>query len=179
MWKAIMRKPHSRFLALIVVVAACSRPATKDEAVSAYAMNKGKAYPPTRATPASLRARGWAYVRLESSQQQPAPMTPVGIWRGTSVCLVRPSACHDEIVVYYIARTKAVDSMTVDARKIVRGEEQGMGVLDCRFTSPNGPLICAIPQGTWQFTIRKDSLVGELRLPDNTKFRDVKAVRSR
>ena len=115
----------------------------------------------------------------QSSQQQPTAMTPVGVWRGTSVCLVRPSACHDEIVVYRIAGTKTADSLTMDARKIVRGEEQDMGVLACRFTAPNGPLTCAMPQGTWQFRLRNDSLVGELRLPDNTKFRDVRAVRSR
>ena len=105
-------------------------------------------------------------------------MTPVGIWRGTSVCLVRPSACNDEIVVYRIAHTNAADSLTVDARKIVRGEEQEMGVLTCRFTSANGSLTCAMPQGTWQFRVRNDSLVGELRLSDNTKFRDVRTVRA-
>ena len=115
----------------------------------------------------------------QSSQQQPTAMTPVGVWRGISVCLVHPSACHDEIVVYRIARTKTPDSLTMDARKIVRGEEQDMGVLACRFTAPNGPLTCAMPQGTWQFRLRNDSLVDELRLPDNTKFRDVRAVRSR
>ncbi|MDQ6636036.1 MAG: hypothetical protein M3Z10_14890 [Gemmatimonadota bacterium] len=104
--------------------------------------------------------------------------TPVGTWRGTSVCLVRPSNCNDEIVVYRIAQTNAADSLTVDARKIVRGEEQEMGVLTCRFSSPNGPLSCAMPQGIWQFRVRSDSLVGELRLSNNTKFRDVRTVRA-
>lgn len=115
----------------------------------------------------------------QSPSQQAAAMTPVGIWRGTSVCLVRPSACNDESVVYRIAHTNAADRLTVDARKIVHGEEQEMGVLTCRFASQNGVLICAIPQGTWQFSVRKDSLVGELRLPDNTKFRDVRTIRAR
>ena len=124
---------------------------------------------------ASLLARGTG---AQSTPQQPAAMTPVGIWRGISVCLVRPSACNDEIVVYRIAHTKAADSLTLDARKIVRGEEQAMGVLTCRFTSPNGPLTCAIPRGTWLFRVRKDSLVGELRLSDNTKFRDVRTIRA-
>ena len=124
---------------------------------------------------ASLLARG---VGAQSPSQQPKAPTPVGTWRGTSVCLVHPSACHDEIVVYRIARTNAADSVTVDARKIVRGEEQEMGVLSCRFTSPSGPVTCAMPLGTWQFRIRNDSLVGELRLPDNRKFRDVRAMRS-
>ena len=124
---------------------------------------------------ATLLARGTG---AQSPSQQPAATTPVGIWRGTSVCLVRPSSCNDEMVVYRIARTKSADSLTVDARKIVRGEEQVMGVLVCRFTSANGSLTCAIPQGTWQFRVRNDSLVGELRLSDNTKFRDVRTVRA-
>ena len=124
---------------------------------------------------ASLIARG---AGAQSSSQLPAAMTPVGIWRGTSVCLVRPSACNDEIVVYRIAQTNAADSLRLDARKIVRGEEQEMGVLTCRFTSPTGSLTCAIPQGTWHFRVHNDSLVGELRLSDNTKFRDVRTVRA-
>ena len=124
----------------------------------------------------SMLARG---VGAQSSSPPPAAATPVGTWRGTSVCLVRPSACNDEIVVYRIAHTNAVDSLTVDARKIVRGEEQEMGVLACRLTSPNGPVTCVMPQGTWQFRVRNDSLVGELRLADNTKFRDVRTVRAR
>ena len=124
---------------------------------------------------ASLVACG---ASAQSPARQPAAVIAVGTWRGTSVCLVRLSACNDEIVVYRIARAKAADSLTVDARKIVRGEEQEMGVLTCRFTPPNGPLTCAIPQGTWQFFVRNDSLVGELRLRDNTKFRDVRTIRA-
>ena len=114
----------------------------------------------------------------QSTPQHPAAMSPVGIWRGSSVCLVRPSSCKDEVVVYRIAHTNAADSLTLDARKIVRGEEQEMGVLTCRFMSSDGSLTCAIPRGTWQFRVHNDSLVGELRLPDNTRFRDVRTVRA-
>lgn len=123
----------------------------------------------------SLLARG---AGAQSPSRQPAATTPVGTWRGTSECLVRPSSCNDEIVVYRIARANAADSLTIDGRKIVRGEEQEMGVLTCHFTSPDGPLTCALPRGTWQFRVRNDSLVGELRLSDNTKFRDVRTVRA-
>ena len=111
------------------------------------------------------------------SRSQHSMVTPVGVWRGTSTCLVRPSACHDEVVVYRIARTNATDTVTIDARKIVGGEEQQMGVLTCRFTSSNGSLVCRIPQGTWQFRVRADSLVGELLHPDTTRFRDVRTAR--
>ena len=124
---------------------------------------------------ASLLARG---ANAQSPSRQPTAINPVGIWRGTSVCLVRPSPCKDEIVVYRIAHANAADSLTVDARKIVRGEEEEMGVLTCRFTPPNGSLTCTISRGTWQFRVRNDSLVGELRLSDNTKFRDVRAIRA-
>ena len=123
----------------------------------------------------SLLARG---AGAQSSSQQPAAMTPVGIWRGTSVCLVRPSACNDETVVYRIAPTNAADSLRMDARKIVRGEEQEMGVLTCLFTPPTKSLTCVMPQGTWQFRVHNDSLVGELRLPDNTKFRVARTIRA-
>lgn len=107
-----------------------------------------------------------------------AAATPVGVWRGTSICLVRPSACHDEVVVYRVARGSTADSVSLDARKIVRGAEEEMAVLGCRFTALNGLLTCTMPRGTWQFHIRNDSLVGELRLTDGTKFRDVRTARS-
>jgi hypothetical protein len=114
-----------------------------------------------------------------STAQAPAPERAVGVWRGESICLVRPSACNDEVVVYRITALKATDSVTVDARKIVRGEEEEMGVLACRLVPQGGQIICAFPQGTWQFRVRKDSITGELRLRDNTKFRDVRASRVR
>ena len=116
-------------------------------------------------------------IGAQSPSQTQAAINPIGVWRGTSVCLVRPSACHDETVVYRITRTNA-DSLKLDARKIVAGQEQEMGVLACSFKSPSGSLTCVIPQGTWLFRVRNDSLIGELRLPDNKKFRDVRAIRT-
>ena len=53
-----------------------------------------------------------------------------------------------------------------------------MGVIGCRLIAP-GQLRCAMPGGMWRFTVRADSLVGELRLLDSTKYRDVRTVRSR
>ena len=104
---------------------------------------------------------------------------PVGVWRGTSKCMVRPSACNDEATVYRIARVNASDSLTIDGRRIVNGQEVEMGVLGCVSAAAGAQLTCAMPQGVWHFTIRGDSLVGELRSPDNKKTRDVRAARSR
>jgi hypothetical protein len=120
-----------------------------------------------------------AHTAIAQSAAQPSGRAnPVGVWRGTSACLVRPSACKDEIVVYRITPMKTADSLAVDARKIVRGEEQEMGVLGCRHAPLSGQLTCTIPQGVWNFRVRNDSLTGELRLPDNTRFREVRAKRA-
>ena len=110
---------------------------------------------------------------------QAARPEPVGTWRGTSLCQVRPSACHDEIVVYRITRTTARDSLALDGRRIVNGAEVEMGVLGCRLDAASERLACPISNGVWHFTIRGDSLVGELRLSDGTKVRDLRTARSR
>jgi hypothetical protein len=116
--------------------------------------------------------------RAASAQgSAPAP-NPVGVWRGTSICRVHPSPCKDEIVVYRITRVNASDSLSIDARKIVNGQEEEMGVLACLAGATVSQLTCARPNGVWHFTIRGDSLVGELRLPDNRKYRDISATRS-
>ena len=119
-----------------------------------------------------------AHRAIAQSPVRPPLPTPVGTWRGASVCLVHPSACNDEVVVYRITQMKAADSLAVDAGKIVRGEEQEMGVLGCRFVSLSGQLTCTIPQGVWHFRVRNDSLTGELRLLDSTRFREVRIARA-
>jgi hypothetical protein len=122
-------------------------------------------------------ASALAHTAIAQSPAQ-SPTTPVGTWRGTSACLVRPSSCNDEVVVYRITPLKTPDSVAVDARKIVRGEEEAMGVLACHLAKPSGQLTCAFPQGVWYFRVRNDSLTGELRLRDNTRFREVQTTRA-
>ena len=52
-----------------------------------------------------------------------------GIWKGTSLCQVKPSACHDENVVYHISK-KSANVYTIQANKIVNGAEVDMGIFD-------------------------------------------------
>ena len=116
------------------------------------------------------------------AQRAPAQATsasdPIGTWRGTSLCLVRPSPCRDEVVVYRIARLHGSDSVSIDARKIVNAREEEMGVLVCGLAGHGGALTCAMKNGVWYFTVRRDSMVGELRLPGGTRFRDVRTARA-
>ena len=116
--------------------------------------------------------------RRTLAQSPPVAPNPLGVWRGTSTCLIRPSACHDEIVVYRITQGSVRDSLALDGRKIVNGQEVEMVVLGCRVAQPGAQVICVIPSGVWRFTVNGDSLVGELRSPDNTKSRDVRTARS-
>lgn len=111
------------------------------------------------------------------AQATASAKSPLGVWRGTSLCLVRPSPCNDEVVVYRITRLKASDSLSLDARKIVNGREEEMGVLSCGLGAAGTAVTCTMRNGVWRFTMRGDSLVGDLRLPDNTKFRDVHTAR--
>ena len=113
------------------------------------------------------------------AQVPAAAPNPVGVWSGTSLCRLRPSACNDERVVYRITRVNASDSLSIDASKIVNGQEQEMGVIGCHCTASGAQLTCTMPNGVWHFAIRGDSLVGELRLPDNRKYRDISTARSR
>src|SRR5437764_9480197 len=104
----------------------------------------------------------WLTGSASPAQPTAGAANPVGIWRGTSVCQVRPSPCNDEVVVYRITRAKASDSISVDARKIVNGHEEEMGILTCRLAALGASFTCAMPTGVWRFTIRRDSLVGDL-----------------
>ena len=111
--------------------------------------------------------------------QKPTAVDPAGVWRGTSLCTVHPSPCHDEVVVYRITHEKTRDSLSIDARKIVNGREEEMGIIGCKATERGSKLTCKMGNGVWAFAIRGDSLVGELRLPNKTKYRDVRTARSR
>jgi len=112
------------------------------------------------------------------AQTAVAPPSALGVWRGTSTCLVRPSPCNDEVVVYRITRLRASDTLSIDAYKMVNGQEDEMGVLTCRPGPTSAQLTCAMRNGVWHFSVRGDSLVGELRLPDNRKFRDIRTARA-
>ena len=79
---------------------------------------------------------------------------------------------------YRITRVNASDSLSIDARKIVNGQEEEMGgPFPCLFTPSDGQITCRMGNGLCKFTVRGDSLTGELRLPNGTKYRDIKTAR--
>src|SRR5215468_4491210 len=65
-------------------------------------------------------------------QKPGTAFSPVGIWRGESKCVVKPSACRDEDSVYRIsAVAQAETRVTLSANKIVDGQEVNMGTSEC------------------------------------------------
>jgi hypothetical protein len=105
---------------------------------------------------------------------QSKPETAVaGAWEGTSLCTVPNSPCHDEHVVLHIkADLKDSSKFSIDADKIVNGEEEFMGTLSCVYTAAKSELYCDNP-GDWRFTITGDKMVGTLTLKNGTLYRKI------
>jgi len=84
----------------------------------------------------------------------------VGTWKGTSLCQVKNSPCHDEIVVYYITKT-STDSCSINGNKIVNGVEEYMGTLPCKFDKKTNTLMSSA-YGLWNFKLENGKLKGTL-----------------
>ncbi len=127
--------------------------------------------PSTRAQVVSARA---------PSAPVPVAQAPavLGEWRGRSTCLVRPSPCNDEVVVYDIRRDSVYgDSLAWQADKIVNGVRDPMGVLRCAWHSP--VLACKLRVADWwRLTLHGDTLSGFLDLGDGRRFREVVVTRA-
>ncbi len=105
--------------------------------------------------------------------------TVAGTWEGTSLCTVANSPCHNEHVVYHIKPDpKDATKFTIDADKIVNGQEDFMGSLSCVFTAAKSELYCDT-YGDWRFTITGDKMVGTLHLKDGTLYRNVDVTRKK
>jgi hypothetical protein len=88
----------------------------------------------------------------------------VGNWKGTSVCQVINSPCHDEIVVYHISNDSSNHSYTDDAGKIVNGKEMDMGTLKFSFNAQQKLLYLtdSVAQIKWEFKVSSNKMHGTL-----------------
>jgi hypothetical protein len=100
-----------------------------------------------------------------------------GIWKGTSLCQVKQSACHNESVVYHISK-KSATLYTIEANKIVNGVEEDMGVFDAVYDDTKQTLTFTMQdrQGhndVWLFNIDGMQMHGTLTIDEKTLFRIV------
>ncbi|MBZ5530165.1 MAG: hypothetical protein LAO20_01920 [Acidobacteriia bacterium] len=97
----------------------------------------------------------------------------LGDWRGTSLCLVKPSACHDEEALYHVRADKS-GKLQVEADKIVDGKPVNMGAIDCSYDAAKKLLHCEWEFGVLDLALQGDRLEGSMFLPDKTRWREIK-----
>jgi hypothetical protein len=120
---------------------------------------------------------------LPGHAQQTTANNIEGIWKGTSLCQVKPSACHDENVVYHISKTSA-NLYTIQASKIVNGREEDMGTFDSVvYDGTKQTLTFTMKDGqgrnsVWLFKIDGMQMHGTLTINENTLFRIVELKKS-
>jgi hypothetical protein len=85
----------------------------------------------------------------------------VGAWHGTSICQLKNSPCHDEVVVYHISKNRGIDTFYINAGKIVNGTEVEMGILPFVYNSKTNQLT-STSHGIWTLNIEGVKLEGTL-----------------
>ena len=116
---------------------------------------------------------------IHSSQAQPriakVDTLLIGTWKGTSLCQVKTSPCHDETVVYHISKNTGVDAFYINASKIVNGLEEEMGILPFTYNSKTNQLTSSA-YGSWTFNIEGGKLEGSL-VSHNELYRKIKVYK--
>ena len=87
-----------------------------------------------------------------------------GIWKGTSLCQIKNSPCHDEVVVYHISKDSTGKSYEVIANKIVDGKEDYMGTIPFTYDSKQKVFVSvdSVRNARWEFKITGSAMKGTL-----------------
>ena len=120
---------------------------------------------------------------VDCSAQQGVKDNIEGIWKGTSLCQVKPSPCHDENVVYHISRSANAKTYTMQANKIVNGAEEEMGVFDAGYDETKHTLTITMKDkqgraGLWLFKIDGTQMHGTLTIDNKTLFRIIEVKKA-
>ena len=119
-------------------------------------------------------ATGIALAELQSGQKPAEGPSPVGDWRGDSICQVRPSACHDEDSLYHVTKTAGKPGQfSLQADKIVDGKPETMGTSECSYDAAKQTLDCPLGRATVKFTVTDNTMEGVMLLPDKTVWRKI------
>src|SRR5204862_5928199 len=83
----------------------------------------------------------------------------IGNWKGTSLCQVKNSPCHDEIVVYHIT-SSGINSYQVNAGKIIDGKEDDMRTSHFSFDPKQKILFLLdkVHQVKWEFKVSGEKM---------------------
>ncbi len=92
-----------------------------------------------------------------------------GIWKGTSLCQIKNSPCHDEVVVYRISKVSSGKSYEMIANKIVNGKEEDMGALSFIYDDKQKTFVSvdSVYNARWEFKITGNVMKGTLMYKGN------------
>ena len=93
----------------------------------------------------------------------------IGVWKGTSLCQIKNSPCHDESVVYHISKNGSGDSYQISASKIIDGKEDDMGTLNFTF-DPQLNILVSVDSTNkirWEFKVTGKEMHGTLMSKGN------------
>ena len=87
-----------------------------------------------------------------------------GVWKGTSLCQVKNSPCHDENVVYYVSKDSSGKTFEVNANKIINGKEDFMGTIVFTYDEKQNVYISIDKNADakWEFIITGNAIKGTL-----------------
>jgi hypothetical protein len=93
-----------------------------------------------------------------------AAQTLEGIWKGTSLCQIKNSPCHDENVIYHISTKSGNNSYQIIANKIIEGKEVDMGILIFSFDKEKQILYLNndVQKIKWEFKVIGNQMHGTL-----------------
>jgi hypothetical protein len=117
------------------------------------------------------------------AQQSVKPSSPIGTWRGDSICVGNRPACKNEDVVYrFEAVTDKPAALILFADKIIEGKREPMGKLEFTYNQASGTLTGEFTRGQthglWEFTLSGDKMEGKLFiLPERSVARRVTVKR--
>ena len=106
----------------------------------------------------------------------------VGTWKGTSLCQVKNSPCHDEVAIYHAVKAAAPGTYTFQMNKIVNGVEEEMGVTDFILDKSGQVLIGKTENrqkkvGIWEFRIKDGHISGTLTVEGNLLYRKIEVTK--
>jgi hypothetical protein len=102
----------------------------------------------------------------------------IGDWKGESICQVKNSPCHDEIVVYRISKGKEANAFVVNADKIIDGKPVFMGTLDFAYEKENNAFVCTMKNGTFRLIKTGNKMEGTLITPDKIVYRRISLAKN-
>jgi hypothetical protein len=88
----------------------------------------------------------------------------IGTWKGTSICQVKDSPCHDEMAAYHISKGDKAGTYRFVMNKVVNGKEEDMGALDYSYDAAAGTLthLDTLRKIIWKFKVKGKTMEGTL-----------------